>query len=201
MTAPAFRSVLRSAVLAVAFGACAGCALFGPPPTPDARVAALAARLDAAETDSARVVVAQTLLAHAGVTPLAGERFAYGPETVVAGFVPGRVFGLRDTLVVVAASLAGPEAAVVLDAARRLVDVATRNEGPRRSVLVALWSPARTPADGLADVRAFPLWSRAAVAEVLVAGEAGVPVRPDAAASAALVARVLARAARPFPPR
>ena len=141
------------------------------------------------------MAVTQALLAEAGVTPLAGERFTYGPAPVVAGFVPGRVSGLRDTLVVVAARGGGPEAAVAIDAVRRLVERATRNEGPQRSVLVALWSPGRLPEQGLADVLAFPLWPRDAVAAFTVVEG----VRLDAASAEALAARVTTLAARPAP--
>lgn len=204
---------LRLAVALALGAAVAGCALFRPAPTADERVRDVARRLAEAPSDSARRAVAVDLLAAAGLTPLAGEQFEYNPAApVVAGFVPGRTPVERDTLVVVAADLSGPEAAVVVEAARALVETATRNEGPERSVLVALWAPGRTTEQGLADVLAFPLWPSAAVRAALVVGADAAPAgarglavqsaraTPDGASAAALAARVRVLAARPVRP-
>lgn len=212
--------MLALAVLALAVPT-AGCGLLRSPPSAAERLAATARRLAEAPTDSARATVAVALFEEAGLTPLAGDRFAYGPSDdvsgtgrVVAGFVPGRAPGARDTLVVVAASIGGADAAVLIEAARLLAETADRvGADPGRSVLVALWRPGVEPAQGLSDVLAFPLWPRGAVRRVLVVGDAptdgglvsafGVPAEAVSPGSEAdgrlsperLVARVVATAA------
>lgn len=211
-------SLAALAVLALAVPA-AGCGLLRSPPSPAERLAATARRLGEAPTDSARAAVAVALFREAGLTPLAGDRFEYGrsgtgASRVVAGFVPGRAPGARDTLVVVAASIDGADAAVLVEAARGLVYAADRvGADPGRSVLVALWSPDAGQAQGLLDVLAFPLWPRGAVRRVLVVGDAptgvgvvstfGVPAEAVSSGPESdgrlsperLVARVLASAA------
>lgn len=205
---PRSAAAVRLVRLAVPLAAAclAGCAL-SRPPTADARIEGAARRLAEAPSDSARRAVTLDLLASAGLTPLAGERFAFGSPEVLAGFVPGRVPAERDTLVVVAAGRSGASVAAVVEAVRMLVEAAAQNEGPERSVLVALWEPGRTAAQGLADVRAFPLWPSDAVRGVLVVNAAGpgveVPagpsatVEPDGASAAALATRIQELAARP----
>ncbi len=205
---PRSHTPVRSVCLAVSLGlaaACfAGCAL-SRQPTADSRIEAGTRHLAEAPSDSARRAVTRHLLASAGLTPLAGERFTFGSPEVVAGFVPGRVPVERDTLVVVAAG--GASAAVVAEAARALVEAAARNEGPERSVLVALWEPGRTAEQGLADVLAFGLWPSDAIRGVLVVNAALAPDEPpvasfatgtpDGASAAALAARIRELAARP----
>jgi hypothetical protein len=205
------RNALPPSALALALGlAVTGCALLPPAPTSDERARDAARRLQGAPSDSARYAVAVNLFTAAGLTPLAGERFTYRRlSPVVAGFVPGRTPGERDTLVVVAGDLSGPSAGAVVEAARLLAETAARNEGPERTVLVALWGATGSPQEGLADVLAFPLWPAGAVRGVLVVG--GLPgregpappeapplsVSPDGVAPAVLVDQALALAARP----
>ena len=164
----------RSALLAVLALAAAGCGLLRSAPSDAERLAETARRLAEAPTDSARTAVAVALLREAGLTPVAGDRFEYGlpgAGRVVAGFVPGRAPLARDTLVVVAASIAGADAAVLAEAARRLVEAADQTGAdPGRSVLVALWSTDFGPALVPGEVLAFPLWPRGAVRQILLVG-------------------------------
>ena len=181
-------------VLALA-AALSACGLTRGPQTLAERTARTAERLAAAPSPDARRAVAVALFAEAGLTPVAGlraetgARFEVGslaPGALVAGLVPGRRAGRRDTLVVLAAALGGPHAATLVEAARLLVTHAdSRGDAPERSVLVALWPAGAARAEGLMAVRAFPLWPRGAVRVLLVAEDApailgevafGVPV-------------------------
>lgn len=174
---PSVRSACTVLVLAATL---AGCGLTRGSQTLAEQTARTAERL-AAAPDTTRAVVAATLFGEVGLTPVAGTHFDAG--ALVAGFVPGRRAGLRDTLVVVAAALDGPHAATLVEAARLVVDRAdTHGDAPERSVLVVLWPAGLSPEGGLATVRAFPLWRRDAV-RLTIALAAGSPdslARPDA---------------------
>jgi hypothetical protein len=206
-----------AAPLALAAAGLAGCfasASRFPPPAevaPDAEaVEALADSLAGAPSPAARRAVAARRLAAAGVTPLAGGVPGAGPGggtfqaglavPLVGGFVPGGRPVARDALVVVGASLEGPAAPAVLEAARVLVARSLWETTPERTVEVVFWSgDAR---DGAAGALRLPLWPRDAVRAVLVVGDdvgaevEGVPAFSLAApgpADAALAARVVRR--------
>ncbi len=150
----------------------AGCALSRGPQTLAERTADTRQRLDAATTPDARRDEAVQLLAGAGLTPIAGVRgpsARYTAGRLVGGVVPGRSYGLRDTLVVAAAALDGPSAATLVEAARLLTARAdARGDWPQRSILVVLWDAGLSADEGLAAVRAFPLWPRGAVLQTVV---------------------------------
>lgn len=183
------------------------CGLTRSPQTLAERTAHTSQRLDAASTPDARRAVLVALLAEAGLTPIAGTRFEAGD--LVAGFVPGRRASRRDTLVVVTTAADGPAAAALVEAARLMVARAdSHGDTPERSVLVALWPAGASRAEGLAAVRAFPLWSPASVHTILVldpdradtgevAGDTlvasiqsstGAPAQPDGVAARVLAA-------------
>lgn len=154
-----------------------GCVLARGPQTLAERTADTRRRLSAAETPAARRTTAVRLLAGAGLSPVAGLRGtgSEGPDTrytsgrLVGGFVPGRSYGVRDTLVVVAAALDGPHAATLIETARLLTARAdSRGDAPERSVLVVLWDTGMSAHAGLTAVRAFPLWPRGAVRVTLL---------------------------------
>jgi hypothetical protein len=179
---PPVRSACTVLVLAAALSACG---LTRGPQTLAEQTARTAERLAAAPTPDARRAVAVTLFAEAGLTPLAGLRSESGARfevgALVAGFVPGRRAGFRDTLVVLAAAIDGPHAATLVEAARLIAEQAdTHGDAPQRSVLAALWPAGLTPDDGLAAVRAFPLWPPGAVrlTVVLADGPPGGLARP-----------------------
>ncbi len=159
---------MRPAVLLLAASLTLGaCALTRGPLTPAERLVRTQQRLDAAPTPDARRDVAEVLFTEARLSPVAGTRRAFG--RVVAGIVPGRRPYFRDTLVIVAAALDGPHAATLVEAARAVaVEANTRGANPERSVMVALWPAGLTPEQGVAAVRAFPLWPPDAVHRTLV---------------------------------
>lgn len=152
-------------LLFAALLALSACALTRGPATSAERLARTQARLDVAP--DARMSAAEVLLTEVRLAPVAGARRAFGP--VAAGIVPGRRPYLRDTLVVVAAAIDGPHAAVLVEAARAVAARAnTRGDQPDRSVMVALWPAGLTPEQGVAAVREFPLWPASAVRVTLV---------------------------------
>ena len=164
---------MRLAVYLVALTAFAvtmpACALTGGPLSPSERIDRTQQRLNTAPTPDARRAAAAALFAEAHLTPSAGSRFVYGTAPVVAGLVPGRRPGLRDTLVIVAAALDGPHAATLVEMARTVaLEANTRGAMPERSVLVALWPSGLTAEQGIAAVRAFPLWPSDSVHLTLV---------------------------------
>lgn len=166
---------MRLALLLLASAALSACALTRGPVTPAERLVRTQQRLGAAPTPDARRDVAEALLTEARLSPVAGARRAFG--RVVAGIVPGRRPGLRDTLVVVAAAIDGPHAATLIETARAVAERAnTRGDMPERSVLVALWPAGLTPDQGVAAVRAFPLWPAGAVRLTLVLADGLSPV-------------------------
>ena len=211
------RPALVAAALVGAGWLASGCLVSGgavrPPGAvaPDAAVsAALADSLAAAPSGAARRAVAARALRAGGVTPLAGGLFAYGVGApLVGGFVPGRTPGRASELVVVAASLDGPAAADVLDAARVLVELSLVRTVPERTVQVVFWSAPLDDRTGPEAALRSPLWPRAAVAAVVAVGDgaafpdslAGAPVTAVPADRPALAARVvdaaLALAAEP----
>lgn len=149
----------------------AGCTLARGPQTLAERTADTRQRLDAAPTPDARREVALGLLGRTGLSPLAGLRgpgARYAAGRLVGGFVPGRTYGLRDTLVVVAAALDSPPAATLVETARLLTARAdARGDWPQRTILVVLWDAGMSADEGLAAVRAFPLWPRGAVLQMI----------------------------------
>lgn len=161
--------VARSLVFLVLLS---GCALARGPQTLAERTADTRQRLDAAATPDARRDAAVHLLAGAGLSPVAGLRgpaARYTAGRLVGGFVPGRSYGLRDTLVVVAAALDGPHAATLVETSRLLTARAdSRGDWPQRSILVVLWDAGLSAEDGLAAIRAFPLWPRGAVFQTIL---------------------------------
>ncbi len=160
-------------LLAVSAALCA-CALTRGALTPAERLVRTQQRLDAAQTPDARRDAAEALLTDARLSPIAGTRRAFG--RVVAGIVPGRRPYLRDTLVVVAAALDGPHAATLVEMARAVaLEANTRGAMPERSVMVALWPAGLTPEQGVAAVRAFPLWPADAVRMTLVLADGLAP--------------------------
>lgn len=133
-------------------------------------------RLAAAATPEARAAAAAERLADAGATPLGDGRVRPQPDDVwawrgaVAGFVPGRDPVRRSELVTVAAPLDAPEAAALIEAARRVVALAAHGS-PHRSVLVALWR------DDPAEIGRMPVWPdslRAPVVTLEAVGAAGL---------------------------
>ncbi len=165
-----------------------GCALSRSPQTLAERTADTRQRLSAPATPAARRDAAIQLLAGAGLSPVAGLRgpaARYAAGRLIGGFVPGRSYGLRDTLVVVAAALDGPYAATLVETSRLLTARAdSQGDWPQRSILVVLWDAGLSVEDGLAAVRAFPLWPRGAVRETVVvsadsAMDGGRPGRAD----------------------
>lgn len=166
------RPLTRALPVLAAAALLAGCALSRGPQTLAERTAHTQQRLDAAVTPDARRDVAARLIAGAGLSPLAGLRGTgarYTAGRLLGGFVPGRSYGLRDTLVVVAAAIDGPHAATLVETARLLTARAdSRGDMPERSVLVVLWEAGLSTTDGLASVRSFSLWPRDAVRLTLV---------------------------------
>lgn len=150
-------------------------------------------RLAAAATPEARAAVAAERLADAGTTPLGDGRVrprAAGVQSwqgTVAAFIPGRDPVLRTELVTVGVALDAPEAAALIEAARRLVRQSPHGS-PHRSVMVALWR--RDPA----EVARMPVWTDSLRAPLLTLDA----IDPAGLAGDALVARlaeaVLARA-------
>ena len=121
----------------------------------------------------ARVVRA---LVRAGVTPLAdmGRREAQNPRFVVdgpvtAGLIPGRNPLARDELVVVATAIDGPQAAVVLEAARVMAERAKWTTNPERTVMIAFLGPGAS----VNQVLNAGVWPRAQVRAVLTVGDGG----------------------------
>lgn len=174
-------------------------------------------------TPDGRRDVALRVLAESAVTAFTGDRYevlappAAGqtPQRLVGGFVPGRVPGRRSELVIVGGSLDGPEAPVLIEAARQIALDARSRLRPERTVLLALWRGQRTGTTALDDLLAVPLWSAAGRRAVLDASGAaartgktriaGVPLipifdpetQPWQAAVDAVVQAVLTAAAAP----
>ena len=164
----------------LALGVVAGCALVQPPVAPDLarpdpdRLDAARARLDDAETLSARRLALVDLVASVGVTPLAGgaapddlRRYALGaPDSLVGGFVPGRHPVARGELVTVRTDVGGAAAVELLEASRILVQRSMVENVPSRSLLVAFQSttdPLTADARPLAQGIETALWVSARV--------------------------------------
>ena len=135
-------------------------------------------RVSAPAADSAAAVrragYAARQMRAAGLMPVrASSFFLRSGGLDVLGYVPGRHPGHADTLIVVAADLEGAAAAAVLETARRLALEALDTQVPNRSLLFALWDPARGERSGLAGYLAHPTWGLDRVARVvLVTAEA-----------------------------
>ncbi|MGB3542920.1 hypothetical protein [Rubrivirga sp.] len=167
--------------------------------------------LEDAASSLARLAVGARAMVGVGLTPLASpllstpeSRFTLpavsGP--LALGLIPGGDPLLRSELVVVGADVDTPSAAVVLEAARALVERSQWTDVPGRSVQIALWSGAASRSRALSA----PLWRRDAVYAVLEVGEP--PSRADDAVeyivgaagldlSAVVLARVLEVASEP----
>lgn len=140
------------------------------------------ARLLGATTPAARVAAVAGRFRDAGLAPLARGRFAFGTPPVVAAIVPGHDPILRTELVVLAASLDGPEVADVLEAGRLLMERQPDNE-PRRSVLVAFWPSGQGVEAGLASIAAVPVWTDSSRVATVVVGTADGPRDVNVSAS------------------
>lgn len=207
-------------LLALAGCLVAGCAVSSDAVRPPASVrpdpvatSALRDSLVQAPSAAARRGVAVRALRTAGVTPLAGGLFTRGVTApLVGGFVPGAVPSKASELVVLGASLEGPGAADVVDAARVLVDLSLAQTVPERTVQVVFWSAPLSPREGVEAALRSPLWPRDAVrtAVVLASGAAlpdsvgGADVRAVEVGGtdtvSRLVAAVLTAAAEPALP-
>ena len=168
-----------------------GCAGSRPP------LEATRLRLAEAATPEARAVAVAERLATTGVAPLAGgftrplptPVYTFGAPPIVGGIVPGQVPLRRLELLVVATALDGPFLAETIEAARALI--ARRPHGrPQRSVLVAAWPTGLAPAEGLARIRAVPLWPDSLRIATLVVGP-GAPDGTTALAASRLTGDVL----------
>jgi|GEM_PF-4630163 len=168
------------------------------------------ARLADAATPEARAAAVAERLADAGTTPLGDGRVRPQPGDVrtwrgaVAAFIPGRDPVRRAELVTVAAPLGAPEAAALVEAARRVVAQAAHGS-PHRSVLVAFWR------DDPAEIGRLPVWPdslRAPVVALDAADVAGLTadglvahVTDILLTQADTVAHRPALRSSPFPPR
>lgn len=142
---------------------------------------AAAARVDSAAAARQAGYAARQMRA-AGLMPVQASSFFLRPGARdVLGYVPGRHPSHADTLVVVVADLEGAAAAAVLETARRLALEALDTQVPNRSLLFALWDPARDQRSGLSGYLAHPTWGLDRVARVvLVTAEAAAAVRDEA---------------------
>lgn len=187
---PRFVFVLASSLLAASLAACGSGEIVQETPFAVSE-RALHDHLDrltgsVAGTDSAqvgrRVIYAADQMRAAGLMPVfASSFFLTGAATDpagahVLGYVPGRNPNYADTLVVVAADVDRPGAAAALETARRLALEALDTQVPAHTVLIALWVPPRTGAQGLADYLAHPTWGLDQIERILL-------VTPDSAAA------------------
>ena len=209
MRVPLAPLALRSAALVV-LAAVVGCAGSGLAPTtgPDAvpsqrLMASTADSLAGATGYAARRALTERLLARFGVTPLGdmGRQRAANPRfaveagrtraPLVGGLLPGRNPVARPELVIIGASLDGPDVGPLLEAARVMAERSEWAVVPERTVMVALWSGP----DGVRDALSSGVWPQANVRAVLVVG-APVAVPDTTAGGVRLVMATIPTASR-----
>lgn len=153
-------------------------------------LAACAPTRSALEVTTAR---AAERLADAGTAPLGDGRVRPFPADVrtwrgtVAAFIPGRDPGRRAELVTVGVPLDAPEAAALIEAARRIVRQSAHGS-PHRSVMVALW------AGDAAEVAQMPVWTDSLRAPLLTLDALGTAGLAGEALADRLAGAILARA-------